>query len=172
MATSKPRFAHLLIGAADYFRENEEASFPWDASDSSVWYCLLVVEHGQIMRYGFTSADSSKSALCSALRSLSPDDQTLLLGVWTGTRRTNLFVLAPSEALAQLEGAKRFARFEKLGEITEAELVREGRSKYLSYTYRSAGGYLTHTYTRRRAEIEMLLEYLSTLGLPVKERRE
>ena len=166
------KFEQFLTGVHGYFRVGEEASFPWHVADSSVWYSLLVVEEGRIRRYGFTSAVASKAALCSALEGLSPGDEALLLGVWTGSHRTDLFVLEPLEVLAHLKGPKRFDRFKHLHDVFEAELVRQGRSKYLSYAYRSEQGHPVHTSTYTREEIEALLEYFSQRGIDVKERRK
>lgn len=166
------KLTKFLVGAHGYYRFGEESSFPWHVADSSVWYSLLVVEKGRICRYGFTSAVASKLALCAALKALSPSDQALLLGVWTGSRRTDLFVLAPSEALAHIEGDKRFTRFQELGDIVEVEMIRHGRSKYLSYAYRSPAGHLIHTSLSKRDEISALLEYFTQRGIAVKERQE
>lgn len=166
------KLSKFLTGVPGYFRTDEEAAFPWHAEDSSVWYGLLVVEDGRISRYGFTSAAASKLALCTALEALAPADDALLLGVWTGSRKSDLFILSQSEALAYLKGPKRFARFQELGEISEVELVRHDRTKYLSYAYRPSSGHVIHTSTNKRSEIAALLEYLSERRITVKERRE
>jgi hypothetical protein len=166
------KLSRFLTGVPGYFRIGEEAAFPWHVEDSSVWYGLLVVEDGRISRYGFTSAAASKLALCRALEALALTDDALLLGIWTGSRRSDLFILSPSEALAYLKGPKRFTRFEELGEISDVELVRHDRTKYLAYAYRPSSGQVIHTSTNRRSEIAALLEYLSQKGIKVKERRE
>ena len=166
------KLSRFLTSVPGYFRVGEEATFPWHVDDSSVWYGLLVVENGRIRRYGFTSAAASKQAMCSAIEALAPTDDSLLLGVWTGSRRSDLFILSPTEALTYLKGPKRFARFEALGEISEAELVWHNRSKCLSYSYHSKDGCLVHTSTNKRAEIADLLEFLSQRKIKVKEHRE
>jgi hypothetical protein len=169
---SKGKLSKFLIGVPGYFRIGEEAAFPWHVDGSSVWYGLLVVEGGRICQYGFTSAAASKQAMCTAIEALDPTDDSLLLGVWTGSHRTDLFILSPTEALTYLKGAKRFARFEAVGEILEAELVQRDRSKYLSYAYRSKEGHIVHRSTNKRAEVADLLEYLSQRKIKVKERHE
>lgn len=96
------RLDEFVAGQPGYFREGEEDSFPWDRTDRGVWYCLLVVEEGMIERYGFTSSKSNKAGLCRALSTLSGRRDALLLGVWTGQYRTDLFVLDIPKAIEKL----------------------------------------------------------------------
>jgi hypothetical protein len=166
------KLAQFLVGVAGHFRVGEEASFPWHDTDRGIWYALLVVEDGRIRRYGFTSASDGKEALCDALDALSPGDEALLLGIWTGQYRTDLFVLEPAAARDFIRGSKKLDRFEHLGEIIEVELVRRRGSPYLSYSYRGAEGQSVHTGTSRREEVAALLEYFALKGVAVRERRE
>ena len=87
------KLSKFVVGQPGYFREKAENEFPWDRSDRSVWYSLLVVEAGRIERYGFTSSKSNKTALRSTLKELTREDEALLLGVWTGQYSTHLFIL-------------------------------------------------------------------------------
>ena len=85
-----------------YFEEGRESDFPWHAGSGSVWYSLLVVEDGKIVRYGFTSAKSSEKALAVLLDNLK-EEEAMLLGVWTGNYRTSLFVLDVNKAKKELK---------------------------------------------------------------------
>lgn len=166
------KLAQFLVGVDGHFRVGEEASFPWHDTDGGIWYALLVVEDGKIRRYGFTSAIDSKEALCDALEALSPGDEALLLGIWTGQYRTDVFVLEPEEARDFIRGPKKLERFKHLGEIIEVELMRRRGSPHLSYSYRGLEGQAVHTGTSRREEVAALLEFFALKGVAVKERRE
>ncbi len=93
--------SQFLSDVPGYFRTNEEETFPWTCKTGLVWYSLLVVENGKIERYGFTSAKSQKAQLVNALIALD-GREALLLGVWTGSHRTDLFVLDISKAIERL----------------------------------------------------------------------
>lgn len=86
-----------------YFREGEEGEFPWSNTSSSTWYALFVIEDGKICRYGFTPSKSSKICLLNSLKALDPNDEALLIGIWNGERRTDLFVLDRERAVEELE---------------------------------------------------------------------
>jgi hypothetical protein len=90
----------FLSGTPGYFRTGEEVAFPWSAA-SGVWYALLVVEDGKIVRYGFTAAKAQKANLRAALEKLGGAEATLL-GVWHGRNRTDLFILDIQTAIAHL----------------------------------------------------------------------
>ena len=93
----------FLVGVPGYFRDGEEEHFPWTATGATVWYALFVVENGKLEKYGFTSSKSGKKALVSALQALSQDDESLLIGVWNGQYRTDLFILQAEKALSHLQ---------------------------------------------------------------------
>lgn len=76
-----------------YFRCNDEESFPWTSIDRSVWYALITVECGKIVKYGFTSSKSQKQNLYHALIKIDKFEDCLLLGVFNGKYKTDLFVL-------------------------------------------------------------------------------
>jgi hypothetical protein len=95
------RLDALLSSVPGHFRVGEEDQFPWSATGSGIWYALVVVEDGKLQRYGFTAAKSQRSKLVEALRLIS-DQQALLLGVWTGQYRTDLFVLDVAKAITRL----------------------------------------------------------------------
>ena len=166
------KLMQFLVGVAGNFRVGEEASFPWHSTDRGIWYALLVVEAGKICRYGFTSATASKEALCDAIGALSPRDEALLLGVWTGQHRTDLFVLECKAAYDYIRGSKKLDRFKHLGQILEAELIRRRGAKYLSYSYRGDDGHTVHTSTSRREETAELLAHFAQNGVTVQERPE
>ncbi len=91
----------FLTSTPGYFRSGGEEEFPWTATGSGVWFALLVVEDGMIVRYGFTAAKGQKAKLKEALGKLG-GFEALLIGVWTGAHRTDLFVLDIVKALAKL----------------------------------------------------------------------
>jgi hypothetical protein len=97
------KLSKFIVGQPGYFREGAEDKFPWDCTDRSVWYSLLVVEAGRIERYGFTSSKSNKTALRSTLEELTREDEALLLGVWTGQYSTHLFILNNEKAIEKLK---------------------------------------------------------------------
>ncbi|MEY2167538.1 hypothetical protein [Rhodanobacter sp. FW106-PBR-LB-2-19] len=86
-----------------HFQYGREADFPWSSRDRSVWYALLVTEPTGIERYGFTSAVAQKQKLLAALQHLRPSSKALLLGVWTGNYRTDLFVLDIQQTKERLQ---------------------------------------------------------------------
>lgn len=90
-AHSNNMLSKYLSGVPGYFRENESDKFPWLSRDGSTWYALLTIEAGQIKRYGFTSANNQRVKLLAALAEAPAGSQ--LLGVWTGSHKTHLFVL-------------------------------------------------------------------------------
>jgi len=94
----------FLSSTPGYFRSGAEEEFPWTAT-SGIWFALLVVEEGKIVRYGFTAAKSQKEKMREALSKIS-SSEALLLGVWTGSHRTDLFVLDISKAVANLSGRR------------------------------------------------------------------
>jgi hypothetical protein len=91
-------FQSLVPG---YFREGEEERFPWSATNG-VWYALLCVEDGKLVRYGFTSAKGQKAHLMLALRAIPKGSESLLLGIWPGQWGTHLFVLDSQAAKRKL----------------------------------------------------------------------
>ncbi len=86
-----------------YYRTGESERFPFDFHRSGIWYSLLVVENGRICRYGWTNAKAQKHLLLAALKAMPVDTEHLLLGVWTGASRTDLFVLDSAIAIRELE---------------------------------------------------------------------
>ena len=87
------KFDKFLDKVPGYFSYGREADFPWWRRDRVIWYALLVTEPTGIERYGFTSAVAQKKRLLALLTQLRPSHKALLLGVWTGAHRTDLFVL-------------------------------------------------------------------------------
>jgi hypothetical protein len=83
------------------YRTGATETFPFASTDSAIWYSLLVVESGKITRLGFTSAKGQKKRLLAALQAVGTQEH-LLLGVWTGSHRTALFVLDSAVAIREL----------------------------------------------------------------------
>ena len=92
----------FLGGCSGYFRENQEDAFPWDYT-SGIWYSLFVVEDGKIEKYGFTSAKGNKEKMRLLLKEISPNDDAMLIGVWNGQWRTDLFILDIPKAINKLD---------------------------------------------------------------------
>ena len=89
-----------------YFRIKEEEHFPWDATDKKVWYAIFVVDGGKISREGYTPAKTNKISLADRLEALiSEKTEHVLIGVWTGTYSTHLFVLDSKIAIKKLRKA-------------------------------------------------------------------
>ena len=99
------KLAKFIGSQPGYFEENREDDFPWEEQDRIVWYALLLVESGKIIKYGFTPSKSSKRNLIEALKSIEQEDEYLLLGVWTGKYFTSLFILDKDIAIKKLEQA-------------------------------------------------------------------
>ena len=95
----------FLGGCSGYFRSDCEDEFPW-SDTSGIWYSLFVVEDGKIERYGFTSAKGNKETLRLLLKEISPDDDAMLIGVWTGQYNTHLFILDIQKAIEKLGALK------------------------------------------------------------------
>lgn len=172
MPTDNGKLSKLIAGQSGYFR-TDCSEFPWHSTDRSVWYALLVVEDGEIVRYGFTSSKSSKQALCDALESLAAEDEALLLGIWTGQWSTHLFVLEPATALEHLRGKKIFSRFDHLRDATDVTKVYgpRGGFRYLSYCYLNEHGTPVHTSTGDRSDAEDLETFFKEQGITIAEER-
>jgi hypothetical protein len=164
------RLTKFIAGQPGYFRTDCD-DFPFHSTDRSVWYALFVVENGEITRYGFTSSKTNKESLCEAIASLTPDDEAMLLGVWTGQYSTHLFVIEPSVALEHLRGKKRFRRFEHLRNVTDVVKTYgpRGGFRYLSYCYTGEHGIPVHASESNRAEAEDLETYFKEQGIRITE---
>ena len=86
-----------------YFKTDRETEFPWSSTDRSIWFALFVVEDREICWYGFTPSKSSKHNLIKALKALTSQDKAILIGIWTGKYRTDLFVLDIEKSIIELE---------------------------------------------------------------------
>ncbi|MHB9026986.1 MAG: hypothetical protein ACYC7E_22855 [Armatimonadota bacterium] len=93
----------LVNGARGYYRTGEEDSFPWSAQSKAVWYALIVIENGNLQRYGFSSTVHDKSILVKVLEKLQYEQNAILLGVWNGQYSTHLFVLDIGKAKEKLD---------------------------------------------------------------------
>lgn len=174
MNSSIGKLANLISGEGGYFREGEGSTFPWHANDRSIWYALLVVEKGHIVRYGFSSSRADKHDLCSALEFLTDKDEALFLGVWNGQWRTDLFVLQPAEALAHLRGEKKWARFDHLRSATNVVKCYgpKGGFRGLSYEYINKDGVTTHVSQSIREEAEELEDFFKAQRIKISEKRK
>jgi hypothetical protein len=170
---STGRLAEFVGAASGNFREQCESEFPWHVNDRAVWYALLVVEDGKIVRYGFISSKADKQSLCTALERLAATDEALLLGIWNGQYSTHLFVLEPAEALAHLKGEKKWARFANLNKATNVERIcgPKGGFKYVSFEYVDESDVPKHGSTYDRDEGEELVAHFRSIGINVTETR-
>lgn len=92
----------FLSATPGYFRVGGEKDFPWSSTGKIVWYALFTVEGSEIKRYGFTSAKQQKKQLLLALESIRDDKKAILLGIWTGSYSTHLFILDRDKAVTYL----------------------------------------------------------------------
>lgn len=97
------RLDKFLDKVPGHFRHGQEDDFPWASRERGIWYALLLAEPSGIEQYGFTSALAQKQRLLAALQHLKPSNKALLLGVWTGNYRTDLFVLDITQAKDRLQ---------------------------------------------------------------------
>lgn len=171
MPHDKGKLSRFVAGQPGYFRTDCD-EFPWHSTDRSVWYALLIVENGRIVRYGFTSSKSNKEGLCDALESLMAEDEALLLGVWTGRYSTHLFVIEPGVALEHLRGKKKQARFEHLSNATDVVKTYgpRGGFRHLSYRYIDERGMPVHTSTCDRSQAEDLETFFRKHGITIREK--
>jgi hypothetical protein len=75
------------------FRNGETDHFPVDRTDREIWYAIIVSDDN-FSRYGFTSSKSGKKDFVEMIKELNGEKQkTLLLGIWKGQWKTDLFIL-------------------------------------------------------------------------------
>lgn len=75
------------------FRNGETDHFPVDRTDRTIWYAIIVFS-SDFTRYGFTSSKSGKKDFVEMIKKLNSEGQKLLLlGIWQGQWKTDLFVL-------------------------------------------------------------------------------
>lgn len=77
------------------FRNNETDQFPVDRTDREIWYAIIV-SNDELSRYEFTSSKSGKKNFVETINKLLGENQKILvLGIWKGQWKTDLFVLDP-----------------------------------------------------------------------------
>jgi len=75
------------------FRNDETKTFPVEFTDKIVWYAIIVFD-GRFPRYAFTSSKSGKKDFVNKISELKYGGQKyLLLGIWQGNWKTDIFVL-------------------------------------------------------------------------------
>jgi hypothetical protein len=97
----KDIFEEFRADHPGYFRIGEENHFPWDRTDNSVWYALFAPFNNEIQYVGYTPAKSSKRKLLEAITTIK--GSLILIGVWHGERRTDLFFLDIKTAIKHLK---------------------------------------------------------------------
>jgi len=172
MSEPAEKLSDILAGHVGSSR-TDCGDFPWDCIDTSVWYAFLVVENGKIARYGFTSSRSSKEQLCNALKSVSINDEVLLLGVWTGKYSTHLFVIDPAVALEQLRHQTKSAYFEQIRSATNVTKAYgpRGGFRYLSFSYTDNSGKQVRSSIRSKADAGEIEAVFKEQGIPIRELR-
>lgn len=79
------------------FRDNETKDFPVGSTDKSVWYGIIIHDVTS-PRHSFTSSKSGKRELLDKIKQLQSDGQKfLVIGIWQGQWRTDIFTLDPKE---------------------------------------------------------------------------
>lgn len=172
------------------FRLGEENRFPWSTCDRSVWYALLTSESSGI---GYRAIDSAygSGGLLRALLELADRNRALLLGVWNGEWRTDLFVLDIDTAIecCRVEVEKRDRELEicdaELKEKREAELASlkaelktatdverivgpQGGLREIRYTYTDRNGVTCHKSARDPGRVIFLAGIFEEHGIGIK----
>ena len=89
------------------FRENETEQFPFLCTDRTIWYGIILNDSG-FHRSSFTSSKSGKKTLSEEIETLqSKGVSFLLIGIWQGQWKTDIFVLDPTIAIPKLQEASK-----------------------------------------------------------------
>jgi hypothetical protein len=87
------------------FRENETEQFPFWITDRVVWYGLLLNDAG-FHRLSFTASKSGKKTLVEQIVICqNVGSPFLVIGVWQGQWKTDIFVLDPDITIAKMQEA-------------------------------------------------------------------
>ncbi len=82
------------------FRINETKEFPVDFSDGSIWYSIITSD---LNYYDFTSSVSGKKEFINKISEFNKSGiKFLLLGIWHGMYRTDLFILEEKEIVSRI----------------------------------------------------------------------
>jgi hypothetical protein len=90
------------------FRRDETKNFPVQRTDRIVWYAILtqadINKDCWFGGMGFSSAKSSKKSLLTAILEFQKRElDFLILGIWQGQWKTDIFILNPKELIPLLE---------------------------------------------------------------------
>ena len=86
------------------FRYNETKEFPTDRTDREIWYGMIRDINGKYETTEFTSSKSSKEQLIVWIEQLKDSkERYLLIGIWKGNYKTDLFILDPDALLKKLK---------------------------------------------------------------------
>jgi hypothetical protein len=156
------------------FREGEEGTFPWDMRGSEIRFALLCVRAAHIERQEFGSSSAEKERLRDVLAELRERAVLhLLLGVWNGRWRTDLFVLETDKVIAELD-ALRQKKCERLrGASKVVKLVGpKGGFRALSYDYVDDSGARVHVREEDREEGQYVDQICQSDGIQVVEEQQ
>ena len=86
------------------FREGETERFPFDCADRKVWFGIVILDY-DVKPLSFTSANSGKRNLLNKIDELNcRGDEFMILGVWQGNWRTDIFILDKVVTVKKLNG--------------------------------------------------------------------
>ena len=86
------------------FREGETNQFPFAWTSRKVWYAIIVFD-ARFPGFDFTASKSGKKAFVEKIDSLKSEGQKyLLLGIWQGEWKTDIFVLDEEIAKGWING--------------------------------------------------------------------
>jgi hypothetical protein len=75
------------------FREHETEQFPVDRTDGGIWYAIIAYDN-QFSRFDYTPSGIGKKEFIRKIALLKQSNvEFLLLGIWHGEYRTDIFVL-------------------------------------------------------------------------------
>jgi hypothetical protein len=89
------------------FRRGETESFPVDSTQRSVWYGIIEYDPGacRFQETTFTASKSGKKDLVAMIRLLTGADRKfVIVGVWQGQWKTDVFVLEPAILIKRMRG--------------------------------------------------------------------
>lgn len=86
------------------FRTDETLAFPFVRDDRKVWYAIVEYDITGFHETAYASSKSGKTDLLAALILLrSSSRKYLLLGIWQGEWKTDLFILDPTIVRSRLK---------------------------------------------------------------------
>jgi hypothetical protein len=90
------------MGIGMSFREGETETFPFERTDSGIWYAMILFD-GRFPRHSYTSSKSQKRNLIEDMTKKKQEGQKfLIMGIWHGQWKTDIFILDEETTLRKL----------------------------------------------------------------------